>query len=135
MPAPRALTIDLEGQQVKVYRNPKNGLFSVQLRGLVVAHLATVQLSSVSFRVTETARQRVLASRHKNVHAYAIGTFTSQAQPAATEAVSYDPYRAGHFYRVSDQAPVYYAAALVLDNGKAYASPPTEAPTAQLSLL
>lgn len=33
MPAPRALTIDLKGQPVKVYRNLKNGLFSVQFGG------------------------------------------------------------------------------------------------------
>lgn len=123
MPAPRPLTIDLEGQQVKVYRNLKNGLFSVQFGGLVVAHLATVQLTAVVFRVSESARQRVLASRHKNVHAYAVGTFTSQAQPTATEAMSYDPYRAGYFYRVRDEAPVYHAAALVLDHGQAHASP------------
>jgi hypothetical protein len=75
MPAPRALTIDLEGQRVKVYRNLQNGLFSVQFGGLVVAHLATVQLTGVVFKVTETARQRVLAQRQRNVHAYAIGTF------------------------------------------------------------
>lgn len=77
MPAPRALTIDLEGQRVKVHRNLQNGLFSVQFGGLVVAHLATVQLTGVVFKVTETARQRVLTQRQRNVHAYAIGTFSS----------------------------------------------------------
>lgn len=57
MPAPRPLPIDLEGQRVKVYRNLRNGLFSVQVGGRVVAHLATVQLSGVSFRVSESARR------------------------------------------------------------------------------
>ena len=122
MPAPRALTIDLEGQQVKVYRNLKNGLFSVQFGGLVVAHLAKVQLRGVSFKVTESARQRVLAQRQRNVHAYAIGTYTSAAQPTATEPISYNPYQAGHFFRVEDQAPIHSATAVVLSNGKAYAS-------------
>ncbi|TDN39822.1 hypothetical protein E4631_23410 [Hymenobacter sp. UV11] len=122
MPAPRALTIDLEGQQVKVYRNLKNGLFSVQFGGLVVAHLATVQLRGVSFKVTESARQRVLAQRQRNVHAYAIGIYTSAAQPEATEPISYNPYQAGHFFRVEDQAPIHSATAVVLSNGKAYAS-------------
>ncbi|AMJ64025.1 hypothetical protein [Hymenobacter sp. PAMC 26628] len=98
MPAPRALAIDLEGQQVKVYRNLKNGLFSVQFGGLVVAHLATVQLRGVHFKVSEPARQRVLAQRQRNVHAYAIGTFTRAAQPTATEPISYNPYQAGHFF-------------------------------------
>ena len=122
MPAPRALTIDLEGQRVKVYRNLKNGLFSVQFGGLVVAHLATVQLTGVVFKVTETARQRVLAQRQRNVHAYAIGTYTSAAQPTATEPISYNPYQAGHFFRVEDQAPIHSATAVVLSNGKAYVS-------------
>jgi hypothetical protein len=122
MPAPRPLTIDLEGKQVKVYRNLKyKGLFSVQFEGLVVAHLATVQLVGVTFKVTETGRQRVLASRQKNVHAYAIGTFTAAQQPSATEPISYDPYHAGHFYRTEGQEPIYSAAAVLLNNGKAHA--------------
>ena len=122
MPAPRALTIDLEGQRVKVYRNLKNGLFSVQFGGLVVAHLATVKLTGVQFKVTETARQRVLAQRQRNVHAYAIGTFTTAAQPTATEPISYNPYHAGHFFQVQDHAPIHCATALMLTQGKAYAS-------------
>ncbi|MDF7815588.1 MULTISPECIES: hypothetical protein [Hymenobacter] len=131
MKAPRALTIDLEGKQVKVYRNLKykdQGLFSVQFGGLVVAVLETVQLSNVVFKVTETGRQRVIASRQKNVHAYAIGTFTATPQPTATEPISYNPYRAGHFFRIEDQAPIHSATAVVLSEGKAYAS-------AQASLL
>jgi hypothetical protein len=118
---PRPLTIDLEGQRVKVYRNLQNGLFSVQFRGRVVAHLATVQLVGVEFKVTESARQRVLTSRQRNVHAYAIGTFTTAAPPAATEAISYDPYHAGHFYQVQNKRPLHSAPAVVLHQGKAYA--------------
>jgi hypothetical protein len=118
---PRPLTIDLEGQRVKVYRNLQNGLFSVQFRGRVVAHLATVQLVAVTFKVTETGRQRVLTCRQKNVHAYAIGTFTQVAQPAATEPISYDPYRAGHFYQVHNEQPLLSALAVVLHQGKAFA--------------
>lgn len=128
MPAPRPLTIDLEGQRVKVYLNLQNGLFSVQFGGLVVARLATVQFSSVVFKVTETARQRVIQAGQRNVHAYAIGTFTTSAQPAATDPISYNPYHAGYFFRTEDQAPVHSAAAVVLRQGKAYATP-------QISLL
>jgi len=104
-----------------VYRNLRNGLFSVQVAGLVVAHLATVQLRGVSFKVTESGRQRVLTQRQKNVHAYAIGTFTTAAQPTATEPICYDPYHAGHFFRVQDHEPIHHVAAVVLSQGKAYA--------------
>ena len=123
MKPPRQLTIDLEGKQVKVYRNLKyKGLFSVQFEGLVVAVLETVQLTGVLFKVTETGRQRVLASRQKNVHAYAVGTFTAAQQPSATEPINYDPYHVGHFYRVEDEQPIYSASAVVLHDGKARAS-------------
>lgn len=96
----------------------------MQFGELVVAHLATVQLCGVSFKVTESGRQRVFAQRQKNVHAYAYatGTFTTAAQPTATEAISYDPYHAGHFFRVQGQEPTHYAAAVVLRQGRAYAS-------------
>ncbi|MFC7670873.1 hypothetical protein ACFQT0_28395 [Hymenobacter humi] len=93
-----------------------------------MAHLATVQLTGVVFKVTETARQRVLAQRQRNVHAYAIGTFTTAAQPTASEPISYNPYTAGHFIRVEGQTPIHSATAVVLSHGKAYAS-------AQASLL
>lgn len=46
-----------------------------------MAHLATVQLHGVYFKVSESARQRVLTQRQRNVHAYAIGTFTTAAPP------------------------------------------------------
>ena len=88
-----------------------------------MAHLATVQLTGVVFKVTETARQRVLTQRQRNVHAYAIGTFSSAPQPSATEPISYNPYHAGHFFRVQDQAAIHCATAVVLSQGKAYASP------------
>lgn len=87
-----------------------------------MAHLATVQLRGVSFKVSESAHQRVLAQRPRNVHAYAIGTFTSSPQPTATEPISYNPYQAGHFFRVEDQGPIHRATGVVLTQGQAYAS-------------
>jgi hypothetical protein len=128
MKAPRVLTIDLEGKQVKVFRNLKYkalGLFSVEFGGLVVAHLETVQLSGVVFQVSESARQRVISEKRKNVHAKAVGIFTAAQQPTATEPISYNPYQAGHFFRVEDQTPIHSSAAVVLSQGKAYASPTT----------
>jgi hypothetical protein len=127
MPHPiRPLTIDLEGKKVKVFRNLKHkNLFSVQYQGLVVAHLAKVQITGVSFHVAEGGRQRVISVRQRNVHAYAIGIFTAQEQPAATEPVSYNPYTAGYFYRVTDRSPIYSASSVVLRDGLAYATTTT----------
>lgn len=73
----RPLAIDLEGKQVQVHRNLKNGLWSVLIRGLVVCHLESVNLLNVTFRVRPAGRRRVLDERSKNVHAFAVGTFTA----------------------------------------------------------
>jgi hypothetical protein len=61
----------------------------------------------------------VLAQKRKNVHAYAVGTFTTQ-QAAGTEAVSYCPYTAAHFYRKSDLSPVYTAQTAFITNGTVF---------------
>ena len=118
----RSTDIELEGRQVKVYRNLNNGLWSVMLGERVVAHLATVNLLNVTFRVRPAGRLRVLAEQRRNVHAYALGTFTAAETPAQA-LVSYNPYRAAHFYLDADQSPITHALHLRLTDGKAYATP------------
>ena len=90
----------LLGLKVRVYRNLHNGLFSIQHRGCVIAHLAQLTLSGVTFQVQPAGRAKVLASQCKNVHAYVTGTITGRAELCDTNPVSrisYNPYRAGHF--------------------------------------
>ena len=50
---------------VKVYKNLHNGMFSVQQAGKVVAHVDTIDLVDVTFKVSESGRQRVLAERKR----------------------------------------------------------------------
>ena len=89
----------LLGLRVRVYRNLHNGLFSVQHRGRVVAHLAQLTLSGVTFQVQPAGRAKVLATRTKNVHAYVSGTiaFPAVVTRRNPDRVTYNPYRAGHF--------------------------------------
>ena len=90
----------LLGLRVRVYRNLHNGLFSIQHRGCVIAHLAQLTLSGVTFQVQPAGRAKVLATRTKNVHAYVTGTITGRAELCDTNPVArvtYNPYRAGHF--------------------------------------
>jgi hypothetical protein len=126
IPLTSDLQAQLEGREVKVYRNlniKSNKLWSVQFEGLVVCHIPTVQLLGVRFTVSEPSRQRVLATC-RNVHAYAIGIFTSQEVPSAIEPIKYDPYFAGYFFRVADpKKPIYSAAAVRLHRGETFASP------------
>jgi hypothetical protein len=117
----RPVTIKLEGQQVKVHRNLKNGLWTVLLKDRLVGHLESVNLLNVTFKVRPGGRQRVLDERQKNVHAFAVGTFTAiDSQPAT--AISYNPYLVDYFFQESDRTPVYAATHLRLHAGKAFAT-------------
>lgn len=70
--------------RVRVYRNLHNGKLSVQARipgkgWRVVAHAAAIRLANVTFEVSETARQRVLRTGRKEVHAFAVGDLLAWA--------------------------------------------------------
>lgn len=90
---------DLLGLKVRVYRNLHNGLFSVQHRGRVIAHLPALTLRTASFAVQPAGRAKVLVTKRKNVHAFVTGTVVLPlTNPAwAAERVSYNPYEAAHF--------------------------------------
>lgn len=124
---PQPLTIDLEGCLVKIYRNlnidkSQGKFWSVEYNNKVVATVPTVKLLGVKFTVSEASRQRVLATC-RNVHAKAVGIFTSADLPTATEQVTYSPYVAGHFYRLADDSPIYTANAVLLHDGEVFVSP------------
>lgn len=62
-----------------------------------------VLLKGVTFKVNEKARQRVIAEKRKNVHAFACGEIAGY-EPSleflgAVVPVTYNPYKAGHFVR------------------------------------
>lgn len=58
---------------VDCYFNVRRRLFSLRHKGKVIAHDDFVVLRRAKFIVSEPGRQRVLASGHKNVHAYVRG--------------------------------------------------------------
>jgi len=121
----RALTIDLEGQVGKVYRNLKNGLWSILFKmgdkEWVVAHVATVNLVNVTFQVREAGWLRVVHERRKNIHAFAQGTYMA-ANSAPATAISYNPYQAGHFYCEANRQPIYSASHVRLAGVQAFAT-------------
>ncbi|WP_339343513.1 hypothetical protein [uncultured Psychrobacter sp.] len=90
---------------VKVYKNLNNGLFSVVQGGVVVAHVDTITLKAVSFKVSEVGRQRVIATKQKNVHAYVVGEVVTvnEKQPKnigthPPSRIMYNPYKFSYFY-------------------------------------
>lgn len=95
---------------VEVYRNLHNGMLSVRQRGLVVAHVHTIDLIDVTFKVNESGRQRVIRDKKKNVHAFVCGIPLSVNWPTglnvqrAWQRISYNPYMAGTFMAGSQAA-------------------------------
>ncbi|MBO3273090.1 hypothetical protein [Hymenobacter defluvii] len=124
----RPLTIDIEGQPVKVHRNLKykdkglwSVLFKVDGKEKVIAVLPEVNLLNVQFLVREGGRQRVIAEKCKNVHAFAIGLFTKvDSQPQT--AITYDPYECGYFYQKQNKAPICSASHARLVGKEAFAT-------------
>lgn len=57
------------GMKVSVYWHFPKGCYSVQYKGLVIAHVNNICLKDVKFRVSGAGRQRVLREERKNVHA------------------------------------------------------------------
>lgn len=97
--------------RVQVYKNLRNGTWSVRSKGKVIAHLAECILADVTFRVSEKRRQAVIAKRCREVHAWAEGEVV-EALPAeyAAVPVTYNPYRCGTFTRRDSGAAVVAAA-------------------------
>ena len=105
--------------KVKVYFNLRKKCFSVQHKGLVVAHTDKISLKDVVFSVSEAGRQRVLREKRKNVHAYVIG-FIDKFQPLKGSEITYNPYKWANFVKKRGKKPVFQArfAQLTCENEK-----------------
>lgn len=112
-----------------VYWNFNKKVFSVRVKGRVIAHATRILMEDVEFKVSEAGRARVLKSGHKNVHAGIYGTVTAcdslrceRSSPLLTwpvcsdtlvqlvqyngRMVRYDPYEDGFFKTTGDGRPV-----------------------------
>lgn len=90
------------GELVRVHLNLHRGDFSITdpKSGRVMASCDDVTLSGVTFKVSETTRQRVIAKQRRRVHAWALGTLVAvDAKPRVDglELITYNPYRAPTF--------------------------------------
>lgn len=108
------LTVDPErvtahGDLIDCYRNlNRANMFSIRLRtgafkGLVSGHARAVVVRDPVFVIGEKSRQRVIAEKSRNVHAYVRGSFEDafDGDLVSTEGlvrVSYSPYMGGNFF-------------------------------------
>lgn len=103
--------------KVKVYWNLHKKVFSVQHKGIVIAHMKEIYLSLPTFKVSEAGRQRVLRTQKKNVHAFVEGWWNPGGcyPGTVTDAVrmTYNPYRFSTFVTFEGGTPAdssaYYA--------------------------
>lgn len=111
---------------VDVYRNLHNGLWSVRSRfadsyGRVIAHKPWLTVFHASLVVNERGRQKVLAEKRKNVHAFVRGEMEDTSDGTQTVfyansllPLTYNPYKMGSFYNPETNEPVLSAYAVLL---------------------
>lgn len=70
------MSTDLHGHKVEAYRNLNKGGYSLRCAKTkrVIAHVTQLTLLDCTFHVQQGGRNRVLATKQKNVHAFIRGT-------------------------------------------------------------
>lgn len=113
--------------RVQVYRNLNRDCWSVLGKSTrrVIHHAQAVALRDVRFTVGERSRQRAIRRKRRNVNAWVEGYLVALDADVCRPAepmlcVTYRPFEAGHFFRVSDREPVAAAPWAVLENRKVF---------------
>jgi len=108
---------NMNGERVFVYRNLHKKCYSVKSlkTGRVIAHVDSIDLINVSFRVSQSGRERVLRERRKNVHAGVVGYIASSNDTNYSMDVTYNPYKYNSFVMKNDETPVFKAEAARID--------------------
>jgi hypothetical protein len=86
---------------VRVYRNVNTGTLSVQEKTnngwRVTKHPHRIKLKNAKFKVNQTGRRKVLASKQKNVHAVIEGELVDTKSTISGNKIIYDPYKTSQF--------------------------------------
>ena len=100
------------GKKVQVYRNLNNGMLSIKCATTkrVIGYAHSVILRDCSATVQQGGRARVLREKQKSVHAWITGTLeavdtTIIFNNLEGQAISYNPYKADHFYNIDTLQP------------------------------
>lgn len=106
--------------KVFVYFNLHKKCWSIKAleganKGRVVAHMNQLTIHNATFKVSEAGRQRVIKTKHKNVHAGVVG-FLSDYEQDYTTQVSYNPYKYAQFYIKSNEEAILKADTVSFNN-------------------
>ena len=92
---------------VEVYRNLHKNCLSVRHKGKVIDHADVVHLTDVKFVVRPAGHAKVIATGHKNVHAFAKGTLVDASGiNGPFRTVTYNPYKMNSFFDAGTLSPV-----------------------------
>lgn len=95
---------NLIGQRVSVYFNLHTKMWSVRHKGKVTCHVKCITLASIHCHINENGRQRTISKKQKEVHAWINGTVLHfEDMGDGGEQISYNPYKAPHYYLVKTQ--------------------------------
>jgi len=98
---------------VQIYRNLRNGMYSIRQGGLVIGHCTMIMLEGAEFRVSQAGRRRVLKTKHKNVHATVCGHVAHSIEGINGMAY-YNPYTCDAFQFEGEA--IHKAAAVMIDH-------------------
>ena len=116
--------LEFTGLKVMVYYNLHKKTFSIQHKGLVVAHADYVKLNDVEFRVRKTGKEKVRDEKRKNVHAFVVGKledfckYPCENLPEESEGniITYDPYKYDSFVYKDSGEPIQNATEVEMIN-------------------
>lgn len=96
------------GRVISCYFNLHNHHWSMRQKGIVIGHTKQLVAEDCSFRVGKAGRKRVLDEGRKNVHAFAsskkcdVAPFNVESdefyKSLGYVEISYNPFKADHFY-------------------------------------
>ena len=96
--------------RLAVYRNLRDGLWSLQHQGRVIGHSREIRIKNAELRVGAKGRLRVLREQRKNVHAkiYGYRDYLCLSVDECRE-ITYNPYKHESFVYVDTGEPIYKA--------------------------
>lgn len=100
--------------RIRVHKNLNRDCWSITIRKEPVRHVDAVALTGAEFKVSAAGRERSLRIRKRAVHAWCVGEQADVPEDlGGLVEVSYNPWKAGHFYRRDTGEPVTAAALVV----------------------
>ncbi|WP_417897781.1 hypothetical protein ABN702_16035 [Bacillus haimaensis] len=115
------------GQAIRVYRNIRKKLFSIQDKKTrrLIAYADSLLLTDVEMKIVQSGQIRTRKERQKNIHAFIVGTYIESNKKSASESpnwkrVFYNPYNTDTFIDLESGKPVYSALSSYLVDGKCF---------------